>query len=393
MLSSPNSIIRSRAYQLSIDRSGDQLLLEDEESKVNQAAYSQPLCCAVQVILTKLLQASGATFRVILDHSWVEIACAFAAGFISASQAIRIAYLPGLTAEYARGVNGVEGAMMAAGTSFDDATELCALEAFAGRVVVAASNAPESVTLSGYRDAILEMQEVLNEEWRFNRILNIEKAYHSHHMRLCSDPDITALKACGRDVPEMEATPSVTWISSVFEGHVMTPENLKAEYWGDSLVSSVLFSYAVEQVLMKRSPFDVCIEVGPHPTLKGSSLQTIKNCAATTLPYTGCMDRNKTDTEAFSACLGYLWSQFGSPAMTSTVSWVSCHQIKALQNYPRNRHAIRGTTRGCTGRSLVCSVNGWAATDLIFCLASNCPKAARVPFNGRISFGGGTSNG
>lgn len=293
----------------------DQLLLEGEESKVNQAAYSQPLCCAVQIILTKLLQASGATFKVVLGHSSGEIACAFAAGFISASQAIRIAYLRGLTSQYARGPNGVEGAMMAAGTSFDDATELCALEAFAGRVVVATSNAPESVTLSGDRDAILEMQDVLNEESRFNRILKVDKAYHSHHMRPCSDPYITALKACGCDVPEMEATPSVTWISSVFEGHVMTPGDLKAEYWSENLLSPVLFSYAVEQALVKHSPFDVCIEVGPHPALKGPSLQTIENCAATTLPYTGCMDRNKTDTEAFSACLGYLWSQFGSPAI------------------------------------------------------------------------------
>ncbi|ETS80412.1 hypothetical protein PFICI_07941 [Pestalotiopsis fici W106-1] len=293
----------------------DQLLLEGEESNVNQAAYSQPLCCAVQIVLTKLLLASGATFKVVVGHSSGEIACAFAAGFISATQAIRIAYLRGLTSKYASGPNGVEGAMMAAGTSFDDATELCALETFEGRVGVAASNAPESVTLSGDKDAILEIQEILNEESKFNRILKVDKAYHSHHMRPCADPYVTALKACGCDTFNMEATPSAIWISSVFEGHIMTPEDLKAEYWSDNLLSPVLFSYAIEQALVKHSPFDVCIEVGPHPTLKGPSLQTIENCAGSTLPYTGCMDRKKTDTEAFSACLGYLWSQFGSPAI------------------------------------------------------------------------------
>lgn len=159
--------------------------------------------------------------------------------------------------------------MMAGGTSFDDATELCALEAFEAGVVVAASNAPESVTLSGDRDAILEIQEVLKEESRFNRIPKVDKAYHSQHMRPCSDPYVTALKACGCDSSEMEATPSVMWISSVFESHVTTPEDLKSEYWSENLLSAVLFSYAIEQALIKHSPFDVCIEVGPHPTLKG----------------------------------------------------------------------------------------------------------------------------
>jgi acyl transferase domain-containing protein len=293
----------------------DQLLLEGEDSNVNQATYSQPLCCAVQVTLTKLLQASGVHFKVVLGHSSGEIACAFAAGFISASQAIRIAYLRGLTSKYAGGPNGEEGAMMAAGTSFDDATELCALEVFEGRVTVAASNAPASVTLSGDKDAILELQEVLNEESKFNRVLKVDKAYHSHHMRPCSEPYVAALKACGCDAFDMEVAPTITWISSVYEGHIMKAEDLKAEYWSDNLLSPVLFSYAVEQALVKHMPLDVCIEVGAHPALKGPSLQTIENCAGAPLPYVGCMERNKDSIEAYASCLGYLWSNFGSASI------------------------------------------------------------------------------
>ncbi|EAW13520.1 putative polyketide synthase [Aspergillus clavatus NRRL 1] len=235
--------------------------------------------------------------------------------FISASQAIRIAYLRGLTSRHAGSLNGMEGAMMAAGTSFDDETELCALEAFEGRITVAASNAPESVTLSGDKDAILEAQEILNDESRFNRLLKVDKAYHSHHMRPCAEPYVAALKACGCDKFSMDVAPTVTWISSVYEGKIMKPEDLKAEYWSDNLLSPVLFSYAVEQALVKHMPLDVCIEVGAHPALKNPSLKTIENCAGAPLPYVGCMERNKYDVEAFSSCLGYIWSRFGSAAI------------------------------------------------------------------------------
>jgi acyl transferase domain-containing protein len=295
----------------------DQLILEGEDSNVHDAAYSQPLCCAVQIMLTKLLEAAGVAFKVVVGHSSGEIACAFAAGFISASQAIRIAYLRGLTAKHAGGPDGMEGAMMAAGTNFDDANDLCALEAFDGRMVVAASNGPDTVTLSGDKDAILEAHEILIDESRFARVLKVDKAYHSHHMRPCAEPYVAALKACGcdGDMFSSDTVPRSTWISSVFDGKVMRPGDLSAEYWKDNLLSPVLFSFAVELAVVKNMPIDICIEVGAHPALKNPTLQTIQNCTGTDLPYVGCMDRKRDDTEAFSSCLGYIWSHFGSAAI------------------------------------------------------------------------------
>ncbi|KAK2006230.1 ketoacyl-synt-domain-containing protein [Colletotrichum eremochloae] len=306
----------------------DQLLLDGEDSNVHDATFSQPLCCAVQIILTKLMLASGVSFKVVVGHSSGEIASAFAAGYISASQAIRIAYLRGLTSKHASSPNGAEGAMMAVGTSFEDATELCSLEVFENRLAVAASNAPESVTISGDKDAILEAQETLNDEGKFNRVLKVNKAYHSHHMRPCAEPYVAALKACWCDTFTMDAPPTSTWISSVFEGKVMKPGDLNAEYWAQNLLSPVLFSFAVEQAVVKHTPLNVGIEVGAHPALKNPSIQTVENCAGAPIPYTGCMERGKDDTEAFSSCLGYLWSRFGSAAI-DVQSLYSCLSLDA----------------------------------------------------------------
>ncbi|KIW31320.1 uncharacterized protein PV07_02977 [Cladophialophora immunda] len=314
----------------------DQLLLEGEASNVHDATFSQPLCCAVQIMLIKLLEAAGVTFKVVIGHSSGEIACAFAAGFISASQAIRIAYLRGLTAEYARGPDGIEGAMMAAGTSFDDANDLCVLEAFEGRMTVAASNGPESVTLSGDKDAILEAYDVLIDESRFARVLKVDKAYHSHHMRPCAEPYVAALRACSCDASTPPAAPRSTWLSSVYEGKIMRREDLSAEYWKENLLSPVLFSLAVELAVLKHTPLDMCIEVGAHPALKNPTLQTIQNCTGSDLPYVGCMERKKDDTEAFSSCLGYLWAHFGSAAVDID---------KLYSNLSIDAHSVRDVSK------------------------------------------------
>ncbi|KAI8177598.1 Beta-ketoacyl synthase domain-containing protein [Colletotrichum sp. SAR 10_75] len=178
----------------------DQLIiLEGEASNVRQASFLRPLFCAVQIVLVRLLSAAGIQFNAVAGHSSGEIARAFAAGFISAAQAIRIAYLHGVvSAEQASSTSGQSGAMSAAGMSYNDAKELCGMEAFEGRVCVAASNSPESVTISGDADAIQHVQGVLEINSTFARLLKVDKAYHSHHMLPCVVPEADDMAAFAR---------------------------------------------------------------------------------------------------------------------------------------------------------------------------------------------------
>lgn len=60
------------------------------------------------------------------------------------------------------------------------------MEAFEGRVYVAASNSPDSVTISGDADAIQHVQGVLQDESTSARLLKVDKAYDSHHMLPCA---------------------------------------------------------------------------------------------------------------------------------------------------------------------------------------------------------------
>ena len=110
----------------------------------------------MQIILVDILSKGGISFRAVVGHSLGEIGAAYAAGFISGQDAIRIAYLRGVHARLASSPNSYapRGAMMAIGASVEDAKALCRDDRFAGRVQVAAVNSSSSITLSGDEDAI-----------------------------------------------------------------------------------------------------------------------------------------------------------------------------------------------------------------------------------------------
>ena len=132
---------------------------------------------------------------------------------------VAVAYLRGRVSHVAL----ANGAMLAVGTSLEDATELCSLPIFRGRLTVAASNSSSSVTLSGDRKAVEKAQMVLDDEGKFTRMLKVDKAYHSHHMEPCSEPYIEAMVRAGIQVLEPKDGPRCCWFSSVLGGTEVTP--------------------------------------------------------------------------------------------------------------------------------------------------------------------------
>ncbi|GLI77277.1 putative Hybrid PKS-NRPS biosynthetic cluster [Penicillium ochrochloron] len=291
----------------------DQLLLDAKSSCITEAAFSQPLCTAVQIVLVDLLRSAGILPSSVVGHSSGEIGAAYAANFINARDAIRIAYYRGFYAKLAGGSSGHKGAMLAVGTSLEDATEVIELDAIVGRVVVAANNSPASVTLSGDADAIAEVKAVFEEEKKFARLLKVDTAYHSHHMLACGDAYVEALCACKVEVNRNRDT-SVTWYSSVTGGEVMEPTTLLQDlYWRDNMVQRVSFYEAVTAAAQAEKP-TLAIEIGPHAALKGPTQQNIAETGLN-LPYAGFMHRGLNDVEAFADGLGYMWTQFGPEAV------------------------------------------------------------------------------
>ncbi|KAF2218978.1 AMP-binding enzyme [Elsinoe ampelina] len=276
-------------------------------SRVGEAELSQPLCTAVQLVLVHLLRSAGITFDAVVGHSSGEIAAAYAAGIISAEDAICIAYYRGLHGKLAAGEDGWEGAMLAAGITPDDAAELLESDVFRDRANIAAYNSSNSLTLSGDADAIEELKEILEDEDKFARTLKVEKAYHSHHMRPCAVPYATSLKALEIQLH----APKCTWISSVSGRNIVDHglENIKDQYWVDNATKPVLFMQALQQLCRTNDAFDcnLAIEIGPHPALQAPATQTLKETTGRSVPYTGLLKRGTSDTLSVAAGLGFAW--------------------------------------------------------------------------------------
>ncbi|KAK3373153.1 hypothetical protein B0T24DRAFT_529456 [Lasiosphaeria ovina] len=308
----------------------DEMMAGADTSRIGEAELSQPLCTALQIVLVDLLKSAGITFNAVVGHSSGEIGAAYAAGFLSDCDAMRVAYYRGLYARLAgsdeRNTNHNSaaksaGAMLAVGTSLPDAEDLVSLSAFKGRVAVAAHNSSASVTLSGDADAIVLAKKVFDEEKKFARLLKVDKAYHSNHMLPCGDPYMAALRACGVVVRRPETGNDCAWFSSVFpSSQAMEPsEELQGTYWRDNMTKPVLFVDAVNNAVASDSRLSLAVEVGPHPALKGPATQNMSEAGAgTALPYCGVLSRGSNDVEAFSQALGFIWTQLGAQSVSFT---------------------------------------------------------------------------
>lgn len=294
-----------------------EILADKDTSRIAEGELSQPICTAVQILLVDLLGAAGIKFTTVVGHSSGEIAAAYAAGFLNATDAIRIAYYRGKYTKLAKGPNGKSGGMLAAGTDMADAAELVSLPKLKGRVQVAASNSSASVTVSGDEDAIDFVQMIFEDESKFARKLKVDTAYHSTHMIPCSPYYLEALGACGIQIqtPSPEAA---RWYSSVLDGELVTmdhAEKLSNSYWRDNMLQPVLFSQALTAALKANGTPGVVLEVGPHPALKGPASLTIEEVSGSSVPYFGTLSRGSNDTVAMATTLGSIWTILGSSAI------------------------------------------------------------------------------
>jgi acyl transferase domain-containing protein/NADPH:quinone reductase-like Zn-dependent oxidoreductase len=287
---------------------------DKESSRINEAELSQPCCTAVQLAMIDLLHSIGVRPSIVCGHSSGEIAAAYAAGFITSADAIKIAYHRGTAVQRLRKSRpDLAGGMMAVGLSADKAQEY--LSTSSGKVGIACINSPSSVTLSGDKPALLEIQSNLESKQVFNRMLLVDVAYHSHHMELVRNEYVEAIQG----IRPMNVE-GVKMISSV-TGLEITGAEMESTYWGRNLVSPVRFSDALAgavSVTGAKSAFIdgggggsvAVVEIGPHSALAGPIKQTVKAMKSTvTMSYNSALVRNTDARTSTLAMAGDLFSR------------------------------------------------------------------------------------
>lgn len=269
-------------------------------SKVSEAHVSQPACTVVQLCLVDLLRSWGIRPAAVTGHSSGEIAAAYAAGFISFESAVVIAYQRGRMIPILKKTHaGLQGAMMAVGGSKEEIQPLIdtvnsKLEKTGEKIRIACYNSPSSLTISGDGAGITLLEETIRENQpdTFNRRLQVDVAYHSHHMDLVAKQYMEALK----ELPEPRTLPNVDFYSSL-HGRKIEGHECNAKYWVDNLTRPVRFSEALDCMVTdsrEEAPVNMLIELGPHSALQGPIKQILQAAGvAKTVSYAAALQRKK----------------------------------------------------------------------------------------------------
>ncbi|KAL7794100.1 polyketide synthase [Trichoderma afarasin] len=292
-------------------------------SNINDVTRSQPICTAVQITLVNILRSWGVVPSAVIGHSSGEIAAAYGAGLLTASEAILAAYFRG----FAVGQLQSRGTMMAAGITPDSANALIG-QLGLEEVRVACVNAPESVTLSGTAKDIDILQAELQKEGKFVRKLETGgRAYHSHMMAEIGDlyESLVTPYFTNKTVDEMEAKMFSTVGHSADALGTINQSTNMAWYFRKNLEQPVQFCAGLTNMITS-SKYHL-IEVGPHSALKGpiKQIRTSAKHDKDTIPYSPTLVRKENAYVCLKKLAGTLFSYGHS------LDWY------AINNVPRYR--------------------------------------------------------
>ena len=278
-----------------------------DSPNINNAEVAQPVCTAVQIAIIDLFASWGITPAVTVGHSSGEIAAAYAAGMISAPEAMIAAFLRG----YAVSHHAPSGSMLAVGLGLTGVSRYENL--LNNDLVIACQNSPESLTLSGTSEAVKHAQEVLSADGVFARELPTGKAYHSPQMNnVAVAYDALLSRTVGRlDEDSLEwQRPRARWFSSV-SGTEYTGNGIPASYWSGNLRNRVLFDEAVASLgsASGLEQVTVALEIGPHSALAGPFKQICKANKLDRFTYVPSLVRDKDSSVQLLRTAGALFVQ------------------------------------------------------------------------------------
>jgi len=331
----------------------EELAKPEGETRVRTSAIGQPICTIVQVAIVDLLRSWQICPAAVIGHSSGEIAAAYCAGALTNRAAWEIAFHKGLVCEALRQRSPeIQGSMIAVGVGADIVRSY--LDSYPpGQMNIACYNSPSSVTVAGDSLSIRQLLRRLNDDKIFARELPVDSAYHSHHMDFVSEE---YLRAIAHLVPLGCSNPKQARMASSVTGKIINGSDLTADYWVANLVSPVLFSDAVSEMMEspamisrhrhKNGPaVDFLVEIGPHAALKGPLQQILESKSLQHVGYASVLHRNQEAVGSAMRVAGELYCR-GLHVDVNKVNHLhhKPHVLVDLPAYPWNRSLKYWTT-------------------------------------------------
>lgn len=253
-----------------------------------------------------------------LGHSTGEIAAAYASGALSLPAAITIAYYSGHAAQHLAG----EGAMAAVGLGRGDVETYLAGE---DGVDVACENSPQNITLSGDKAALEGVIAKIKGDHpdRVARLLRVERAFHSQHVKDIGD-ELENLLHQGLDsvTGGQGKAPAVSLFSTVTAGKVEGKGKLGAAYWRENLEAPVRFREAARLLLQSTTSRDgsILLEVGPHSALSQPLEEILAEEEGAKAQYVATVIRGQSVVKSLLSSVGHLYQRNASVNLSHSVA-------------------------------------------------------------------------
>uniref|UniRef100_A0A8C7S247 Fatty acid synthase n=1 Tax=Oncorhynchus mykiss TaxID=8022 RepID=A0A8C7S247_ONCMY len=257
------SILRSDIALKDTGMCVSSLLMEADESTFEDTVQAFVGLAAIQIAQIDLLQMLGLKPDGIVGHSVGELACGYADGSLSHSEAILAAYWRGRSINEA---NLPPGGMAAVGLTWAECKAQCPQG-----VVPACHNAEDTVTISGPAEVSRFVSELKESGVFAKEVRSAGVAFHSYYMASIAPALLAALKRVIKEPKQRSAR----WIStSIPQKDWNSPLALysSAEYHCNNLVSPVLFQEGLSLVPDNA----VVVEIAPHALLQAILKRSLK---------------------------------------------------------------------------------------------------------------------
>ncbi|WP_218024527.1 type I polyketide synthase [Nocardia lijiangensis] len=226
-----------------------EVIFAEEPERLDSTVWAQAGLFAVELGLAALLDSWGLAPDVVVGHSLGGLVAAQVAGVMSVADACAVVAARGRLME-------AVGAGAMASVSASEA-DVAALLADVPGVSIAAVNGPESVVVSGGRDAVAQVLTRCAD--RRTRWLRVGRAFHSAQM----DPVVDQLEQVFAGVT---LSPPRIPVVSDCTGELLSPEQaMSPRYWAEHVRRPVRFGDAVR--CLRTLGVTRCVELGPDPAL------------------------------------------------------------------------------------------------------------------------------
>ncbi len=243
---------------------------EEQAALIHETLYTQTSLFALEYAMAELWRSWGIEPDYVYGHSVGEYVAACIAGFFSLEDGLK------LVTTRARLMQSLprNGEMAVIFAPQERVAE--AIAPYQNKVAIAAINAPENIVISGEREAVMTVVELLAGDGINSRYLKVSHAFHSPLM----DPILDEFEQVASEI--QHKSPRIPMISNLNSRLLGPWEIPDAHYWRRHLRETVQFAQGMK--VLADEGCNIFLEMGPNPTLLGMGRRCLPGSSAKWLP-------------------------------------------------------------------------------------------------------------